>query len=121
MRLAFAILWKDLLTEWRERDRVTAMGVFSLLVVVVFHFALPDLSSEAPASEIAGLLWVAFLFAAVLGLNRSFALELENDALAGLALAPVNRGWIFVGKATANFLLLGVVQLATVVVFAVFL
>jgi heme exporter protein B len=58
------------------------------------------------------------LFAAVLGFNRAFALELENDALAGLAMAPADRGWIFLGKAAANFVLLGVVQAATAVAFA---
>ncbi|MEO1933223.1 MAG: heme exporter protein CcmB, partial [Myxococcales bacterium] len=52
--------------------------------------------------------------------NRSFALELENDALAGLALAPGNRGWIFLGKAAANWVLISIVQVLTAGVFAVF-
>lgn len=121
MRIALAILWKDLITEWRARDRVVAMLLFSILVVVVFHFALPDTGSENGRQDAAGLLWVAYIFAAVLGLNRSFALELENDAIAGLSLAPANRGWIFVGKAAANFVLISVVQLVTACVFALFL
>ena len=53
-----------------------------------------------------GLLWVAFVFASLIGLNRAFALELENDALSGLALAPVDRGWVFLGKALSNVLLI---------------
>lgn len=120
MNVALAIFWKDLLTEWRSRDRVVAMLVFALLVVVVFHFALPGTPDEV-RGDAAGLLWVAYVFAAVLGLNRSFALELENSALDGLALAPVNRGWVFVGKAAASFVLISAVQLATAAVFAVFL
>jgi len=47
------------------------------------------------------------VFAALLGLGRAFALELENDALAALALAPADRGWVFLGKAAANLLILG--------------
>jgi heme exporter protein B len=113
-----AILWKDLVTEWRRRDRVVAMGVFSLLVVVVFWFALPEAASPGARAQMPGLLWTTYVFAALLGLNRAFAIELENDALAGLALAPVNRGFLFVGKALANFVLLGIVQLATACVFA---
>jgi heme exporter protein B len=113
-----AVLWKDLLTEWRSRDRLVAMGVFALLVVVVLHFAAPPGLEPSSRDHVPGLLWVATVFAAVLGLNRAFALELENEALSGLALAPADRGWIFLGKATASFLLLGIVLFATTVVFA---
>lgn len=94
------------------------MLLFSILVVVVFHFALPRQTGSEIAASAPGLLWLAYLFAAVLGLNRAFALELENDALSGLALAPVDRGWIFLGKAAANFVLIGLVQAVTAAVFA---
>ncbi len=118
MSVFLAILWKDLVTEWRSRDRVVAMGLFALLVVVVLHFALP----VAPGGReleafLPGLLWVAYVFAALLGLNRAFALELENETLSALALAPADRGWIFLGKAAANWILLGLVQAATAVAF----
>jgi heme exporter protein B len=118
MRVVAAILWKDLVTEWRSGARVIAMLVFSLLVVVAFHFALPLGTSESIQTNAAGLLWVSYIFAALLGLNRSFAQELENDALAGLALAPVDRGAVFVGKALANVLLVGAVQAITAAAFA---
>lgn len=115
MSVLLAILWKDLVTEWRSRDRVISMGLFALLAVVIFHFALPTSSTFQPAEAAPGLLWVTYLFAGLLGFNRAFALELENDALAGLALAPADRGWIFLGKAAANFVLLGLVQAVTAV------
>jgi heme exporter protein B len=113
-----AILWKDLVTEWRSRDRITAMLLFSLLVVVIFHFSLPGGATRATQATAPGLLWIAYVFAALLGLNRSFSLELENDALSGIALSPVDRGWIFLGKAVANWLILGVAQAITGGVFA---
>jgi heme exporter protein B len=96
------------------------MLIFSILMAVVFYFALPDRRPEELRALTPGLLWTAYLFAALLGLNRSFALELENDALAGLALAPGNRGWIFLGKAAANWVLISIVQVLTAGVFAVF-
>ncbi|HIF96672.1 MAG TPA: cytochrome C biogenesis protein [Myxococcales bacterium] len=120
MNVTLAILWKDLLSEWRSRDRVVAMLIFSILMAVVFYFALPDHRPEELRALTPGLLWTAYIFAALLGLNRSFALELENDALAGLALAPGNRGWIFLGKAAANWVLISIVQVLTAGVFAVF-
>lgn len=119
MNVFLAVLWKDLLTEWRGRDRAVAMLLFSLLVVVVFHFALPGGATQRTRELAPGLLWVAYIFAAVLGLNRAFSVELENDALTGLALAPRDRGFIFLGKATANLLILGVVQALTAGVFAI--
>ena len=118
MNVLFAVLWKDLISEWRTRDRIVSMLIFSVLVVVVFHFALPADASQLLQAGAAGLVWVAYVFASVLGLNRAFALELENEALSGLALAPADRGWIFLGKATANTLLLFVVQAVTALAFA---
>jgi heme exporter protein B len=114
-----AVLWKDLLCEWRSRDRFVAMLVFSALVVVVFHFALPGGASAQARASAPGLLWVTTVFAALLGLGRAFALELENDALAGLALAPAERGWIFLGKWAANVVILGAVQAISALLFAV--
>jgi heme exporter protein B len=113
VRVALAILWKDLLSEWRSHDRVVAMGLFSLLVVVIFQLALPDAAEALP-----GLLWVAYVFAALLGLSRAFALELENEALSALALVPADRGFVFLGKAAANFVLLLFVQSLTAGAFA---
>ena len=117
MNVLLAVLWKDLLTEWRSRDRVVAMLIFSLLVVMVFHFSLPGGASARTQASAPGLLWIAYVFAAVLGLNRAFAVELENDALSGIALVPVDRGWVFLGKAAANFVILGVVQAVTALAF----
>lgn len=117
MNVFLAVLWKDLLSEWRSRDRVVSMLLFSLLVVVIFHFALPPASPEQGRELVPGLLWLATVFASLLGLNRAFALELENDALAGLALAPADRGWIFLGKALANGVLIFGVQLVTAAAF----
>lgn len=119
MNVALAILWKDLICEWRSRDRVVAMLLFSILMALVFHFALPDRRPEEMRALAPGLLWTAWIFASLLGLNRSFALELENDALSGLALAPGTRGWIFLGKAAASFVLISIVEVVTAFVFAI--
>lgn len=117
MNTLLAILRKDLVSEWRSRDRVVAMALFAFLVVIVLRFALPGADAAEARRMAPGLLWVAYVFAALLGLNRAFALELENEALSALAMAPADRGFVFLGKAVANFVLLGVVQFATAVVF----
>lgn len=120
MNVAWALLWKDLVTEWRSRDRLVAMVVFSFLVVVVFQFAWPPMEPREMVRFAPGVLWVTYLFAAVIGLGRTFALELENDAMTALALAPGTRGWIFLGKAGATWILVTIVQAMTAFVFSLF-
>ncbi len=120
MSVARALLWKDLVTEWRSRDRIVAMVVFSFLVVVVFQFGWPPMAPAEMVRFAPGVLWVTYLFAAVIGLGRTFALELENDAMTALALAPGTRGWIFLGKAGATWILVTIVQAMTACVFALF-
>src|SRR5262245_36774413 len=94
------------------------MAMFALLVVIVLYLAAPPGSVPEAQAHVPGLLWVAWSFAGVLGLNRAFAIELENEAISTLALAPVDRGWIFLGKALASFLLLLAVQAASALAFA---
>jgi heme exporter protein B len=120
VKVALALLWKDLATEWRSRDRVVAMTVFAFLVVVVFQFAWPESDPAETARFAPGVIWVIYVFAAVIGLGRTFATELENEAMTALALAPGTRGWIFLGKAAASWCLITTVQILTAVVFALF-
>ncbi len=109
-RTVGTILGKDLRTELRTKEIFSAMSVFSLLVVMVFVFALPGKLKEA--GDIApGLLWVAFTFAGVLGLNRSFINEKDRGSLEGLLLVPTDRSAIFLGKALGNFTFIFIVEL----------
>src|SRR5689334_4322839 len=90
LRGVAAIVWKDLAAEARSKELVSAMLIFSLLAVMIFSFAL-DLEQNAREAVIAGVLWVTFIFAGTLGLNRSLALEQDRGSLEGLLLAPLDR------------------------------
>ena len=96
-----AVIWKDLAAEWRSREVISAMLVFALLVIFIFNFAL-QLDAQARAAVTSGVLWVTFIFAGTLGLNRSMAVEKDRGCLDGLLLAPVDRSAIFFGKMLAN-------------------
>lgn len=114
-----AILWKDILNEYRTKDALTSMLLFGLLVILTFHFAFEPDSLEIEKFG-PGLLWMTFVFAGILGLNRAFSSERENDALQALLLAPVNWGAIFLGKMLANLLFILVAETAIFFCFAVF-
>ena len=101
MRAAWIVARKDLAIEFRTRTAFLSALVFALLGVTIFYFAWD--STAVAASDLApGVLWVIFIFAALLGLQRSFGSELADRAIDGLLGAPVSRESIYIGKALAN-------------------
>jgi len=71
-------------------------------------------------TTVPGALWVTIVFAGMLGLNRSLAVELDKGCLDGLLLTPVDRSAIFFGKALGNALFMLVVEVIVVPLFVVF-
>lgn len=114
------IVWKDLLSELRARDVVTSILVFALLVIVIFNFAFGP-GTENIEVIAAGILWVAFTFAGMLGLNRSFVLEKDKGCLEGLMLCPVDREVIYLGKMLGCFVFMLLVELIVLPIFSVLL
>jgi heme exporter protein B len=112
-----ALARKDLRLELRARDTLPAMALFVLATLVVFHFALPGDASDDAAY---GLLWVALVFTALLGLGRSWVPETEAGALDGLVLAPSDRSAIWLGKTLATLAFLAVAELVALPAFALF-
>lgn len=98
-----AIIQKDLRAEWRSRELIGTMILFALLSVLVFSFAL-ELDRQTRNEAVSGVLWVTVVFASILGLNRSMAMEREGGNTDALLLAPINRSTIFIGKLVSNFL-----------------
>ncbi len=119
-RVAAAVFAKDLLLDLRSKDRIGHMAMFAALIVVLLSIALP-LDEAARRAWIPTLIWVVFLFASLLGLQRSFQAEVEDGAVALLIGVPCDRGWVFLGKAAANLIALFSIQLLVSLLFAFFL
>ena len=114
-----AIVWKDFVTELKTRELLSAMFIFALLVILIFIFSIN--LSIVKASEVGpGILWVAFLFAGTIGLNRSFMLEKENSCLMGLMLVPADRTTIYFGKLISNLIFLSIMELFILPLFMIF-
>jgi heme exporter protein B len=109
LRTVGAVAWKDLAAEFRSRELFTAMLVFSLLVILIFNFAL-ELDIRTRQSVTTGVLWVTFAFAGTLGLNRSLTIEKDQGSLDGLLLAPVDRSAIYFGKVISNLVFMLIVE-----------
>jgi len=112
-----ALARKDLRLELRAKDTLPAMLLFVLSTLVVFHFALPKGTSEDAAY---GLLWVAIVFTALLGLARAWSPEGEAGALDALVLAPCDRSAIWLGKTLATLAFLAAAEVVALPAFALF-
>lgn len=115
-RKVWAIARKDLLIELRSRDVLSSAAVFTLLVLLIFNFAI-DLTGDTVRAVAPGVLWVTFIFAGMLTLGRTFARERERGALQGLMLAPLDRGALFLAKLLVNLILLGLVEIVALPAF----
>ncbi len=122
MKLYFGAIWaivrKDVMLELRTKDFVVSVFVFSLLVILIFSFAIEP-SPQLVARVAPGVLWTAFIFGGVLGLTRSFALERDGGNLGGLLLSPVPRDAIYMGKMLASFLFMLAVEVLVYPAFGV--
>jgi len=112
----YAIIKKDIISELRTKEMVIAMLLFVVLAMVIFSQAF-NVTKNSVVEFGGGLLWVAFLFTSMLGLNRSFVHEKDEGCLEGLLMSPVDRPLIFFGKMLGNILFLTVVEVIAVPVF----
>ncbi len=112
-----ALARKDLLLELRAKETLPAMLIFVLSALTVFHFALPRGTGHVAAL---GLLWIALLFTALLGLTRAFVPEREQGTMDALVLAPCERSAIWLAKTLAVLAFLAVVEVVALPAFAAF-
>jgi heme exporter protein B len=98
---AWIVARKDLAIELRTRSAFLSVVVFTLLGLVIFFFAW-DPTAVSALDLAPGVLWVTFTFAGLLGLHRSFGVEVADRAIDALLVAPIDRESIYLGKAIAN-------------------
>jgi heme exporter protein B len=116
VRQVLALLEKDLRLELRTKDALSAMLVFAFLVLVTFNFAL-DLRPELMSTVGPGVLWIAVVFGATLGLGRTFAAERDQGTLEGLLIAPVDRSVLYVAKFLTNLAFMVILELVSLPLF----
>jgi heme exporter protein B len=119
MRTAAILFRKDLLVEARTRESLTAMGLFSVMAFVLFHFGLDRDSIEGSLAS--GVLWVTLLLATVLAVTRLFVGEREQGGFETLLLAPIDRTAVFVGKMASLLAFLVAVEVVALPAFDILL
>lgn len=110
---------KDLAIEWRTRTAFVSALIFAILVLAILYFAR-DPTAVSNLAIGPGALWITFTFASMLGLNRAFQLEWENNAFDAILLSSVSRTAVFFGKVMANLIFVFTVELVSLPLFVLF-
>ena len=109
----WSLLYKDLILEWRSRERLMTMFFFVIVALGVFGLSL-QLEPSIQREILPGVLWATLSFAGTLGMGQLYAAELEEGVLDGLRMAPIAKEAIFIAKLTALFIFLVICALWTV-------
>jgi len=123
---------KDITFQLRTKDAVILIFIFSLLVVLVFCFvfgpifvpaSLDPVTWRSELGKLAGsVLWIAFTFSSIIGLNRSFEMERKKGGgLKGLRLTGIAPGVLYMSKVISNTLLLFFINLIITPIALIFL
>jgi heme exporter protein B len=115
----WAIVWKDLQVEKHTRQTLSVTIMFSLVTVVMFNFAL-ETNLDAARNVSTGLLWAVILLAGTLGLNRSLALEQENQTIDAILIAPIDRRVIYIAKVISVTIFTLMLEVVLVFIFIIF-
>ena len=116
-----AVVEKDLRLEWRTKESLIIMVVFALLVLTLFSFAFGPGggSGESARAVQAGILWISFLFACIIGLSRTMGVERESTGFSAMYASPADPSALYLGKVASVAVLMGVMELVGFAVLAV--
>ncbi|MFC1816621.1 heme exporter protein CcmB [Thermodesulfobacteriota bacterium] len=114
----WAIIWKDFISEFRTKEMILSMCLFSFLILIIFNFTFGS-ALRFDREMIAGILWVAFIFSGLTGLSRSFSAERDRGTFQGLILCPVTPWTIFLAKLIGVFLFTTVMEVITIFIFTI--
>lgn len=102
---------KDIQQELASFDMLTSMGIYAVLIIVVYGTSLANtLLQKELMPLIAGLFWSLIVFTSLLGLGRSFYREQERGALSGILLVPMDRSIIYAAKVCTNVIFIACVE-----------
>jgi heme exporter protein B len=105
------LLMKDVRIEVRAKQTIGLVVILGVLIVVVLGLGLGESTAARAGFSATSVLWVAYLFGGTLCFEKTMEIERTDDALAGLLLAPIDRGVIYLAKLLANLLLMATLSL----------
>ncbi len=119
LKQIWAILKKDIVLELRTKEMLISMFLFVMLTMIIFNYSFSAERNDLTKFG-GGLLWLAFTFTSLLGLNRSFVHEKDEDCMDGLLLSPIDRSLIYAAKVLSNLIFLSIIEIIAIPIFSVF-
>jgi heme exporter protein B len=116
IRAFAAIVRFDVFRELQRGDTLLSMGLVGLITLFLFSFAIPP-TKEVLLDTRAGILWVTFLLAGTIGVERSF--RRDGGALEGLLLAPIARATLYYARVASSVLFIAVLEAILLALFLV--
>lgn len=101
-----AMLRREIALALRQKGEVLTPLVFFVVIASLFPLGVGP-ESALLLRMAPGVLWVSALLAAMLSLQRLFAIDYADGSLEQMALSPTPLGLLVVAKAGAHFLLSG--------------
>src|SRR5271167_4794954 len=120
MRRFSAVLRKDLRLELRSGESTIALVAIALLVLIVLVFALNPAGGTRDAAMAAGALWIALIFAGMLGAGRALLAERDNGCMRALLMSPIEPASLYCAKLAAAFSFMIVAEMAAIVLMVLF-
>jgi heme exporter protein B len=115
-----AVLRKDLRLELRGGESTIALVAIALLVLIVLVFALNPTGGSRDAQAAAGALWIALIFAGVIGAGRAMLAERDNGCIRALILSPIDPATLYLAKLAASFIFMTVAEMAALIMMVLF-
>ncbi|MHA2232585.1 MAG: heme exporter protein CcmB [Candidatus Hodarchaeales archaeon] len=114
---------KDLMIEFRRREALFAMGIFSFASVLIFSTLLELLLLPLDAKHAisASFLWIVITFMTMLSLASVFSRETRKSSIYGLLSFSIKPQAIFLGKLAYLVTILAIVELLTLILAIIFL
>ncbi len=113
-----ALVYWAWVRELKRKDTLIAMGMVSIITLFIFSMAIPP-SPEILTDTRGGILWVTFLLAGTIGIDRAFRGDGEGPLLEGLLASPVGRATIYYARLTATLIFVLATEAVTLALFLV--
>jgi len=113
-----ALVWWDWVREMKRKNTLISMGMMGLITLFLFSFAIPPTRTVLLDTR-SGILWVTFLLAGTIGIERAFRGGDDGRLLEGLLLAPIGRATLYYARVASTLLFVVTLQAMLLLLFVV--
>jgi heme exporter protein B len=115
-----ALVQRDFMVEARSKEIFIPLGLFCLVLLLLFVFSLSPLPDQS--RQLFPALYLTLLaLSGILALEKAIERERRDDGLYGIVVSPVGLSSLYLGKTFSTLAFLFVVGIVSIPVFIAFL